>query len=233
MRAPLAPALAVMAKVPGVGLVKSRLHSALTPDRATELYRCFLLDRLEAITGLPGVSPVVAFTPAEAEGLMRVLAPARCRLVPQRGADLGERLSALLAGLLEEGHPGAIAIDSDSPTLPMSYVSEAARLLGEGRPDVVLGPCEDGGYYLIGLRSPQPALFEGISWSTDAVLSATLAKARAAGLSVHLLPRWFDVDTEHDLRRLHAELAAGNGVAPRTAAFIRQLYGGVDRDPKS
>ena len=176
---PLAPAVAVMAKTPGAGAVKSRLHAALTPERATELYRCFLLDRLDAVAGLRDVSPIVAFTPAESEPVMKELVPSGFDLVPQRGADLGERLAALLAGLLERGHAGAIAIDSDSPTLPMTYVAEAARLLADDRPDVVLGPCEDGGYYLIGLRAPQPALFEGIPWSTSAVFALTLGKARA------------------------------------------------------
>ena len=82
MRLPLPPAVAVMAKVPGVGPVKSRLHSPLTADRATELYRCFLMDRLDAVAGLPGVCPIVAFTPAEAEHVMRTLTPGGCRLVP-------------------------------------------------------------------------------------------------------------------------------------------------------
>ena len=224
MRLPLPPAVAVMAKVPGVGPVKSRLHSALTADRATELYRCFLMDRLDAVAGLPGVCPVVAFTPAEAEDEMRALTPGGCRLVPQRGADLGERLSTLLTGLLADGHAGAIALDSDSPTLPMRYVMDAAKILEAGTHDVVLGPCEDGGYYLIGLRAPQPRLFAGVPWSTGAVLGATLEKASASGLSVHLLPRWFDVDTEHDLKRLHAEItASGHGVS-RTYAFVRQVF---------
>jgi uncharacterized protein len=175
----LPPAVAVMAKVPGVSPVKSRLHSVLTAARATEPYRCFLLDRLDALAELGGVSLVVAFTPVEAAGRMKELAPARFRLVPQRGADLGERLSTLLRELLEDGHAGAIAIDSDSPTLPMAYAMEAARVLAEERCDVVLGPCEDGGYYLIGLRSPQPDLFVGVPWSTDAVFSMTLGRPPA------------------------------------------------------
>ena len=220
----LPPAVAVMAKVPGMSPVKSRLHSALTAAQATDLYRCFLLDRLDALAELVGVSLVVAFTPVEAAGRMNELAPAGFRLVPQRGADLGERLSTLLRDLLEEGHAGAIALDSDSPTLPMVYVMEAARVLAEEQCDVVLGPCEDGGYYLIGLRSPQPDLFEGVPWSTDAVFSMTLAKASLRGLSVHVLPRWFDVDTETDLRRLHAEMTATGRGPRRTYAFVRQLY---------
>jgi rSAM/selenodomain-associated transferase 1 len=216
-----------MAKVPGASAVKSRLHAVLSAERATELYRCFLLDRLDALSALEGVSLVVAFTPVEAAGLMRELAPAAFRLVAQRGADLGERLSTLLRELLEEGHAGAIAIDSDSPTLPMAYVTEAARVLRDGRCDVVLGPCEDGGYYLIGLRSPQPDLFEGVPWSTDAVSSTTLGKASRRGLSVHVLPRWFDVDTEADLRRLRAEMTMAGRGPGRTYAFVRQLGGTV------
>ena len=221
------PAVAVMAKVPGVSPVKSRLHSVLSAEQATELYRCFLMDRLDALAELSEVSPVVAFTPVEGAGRMEELAPAGFRLVPQRGADLGERLSTLLRELLGDGHAGAIAIDSDSPTLPMAYVVEAARVLAEERCDVVLGPCEDGGYYLIGLRAPQPDLFEDVPWSTDAVFSMTLRRASQRGLSVHVLPRWFDVDTEADLRRLHAEMTATCLGPRRTYAFVRHLCGGA------
>ena len=220
----LPPAVAVMTKVPGMTVVKSRLHESLGAERATELYRCFLLDRLGAVATLRDISGAVAFTPPEAEALMRTLAPPALRLVPQRGADLGERLSNILTDLLDLGHIAALAVDSDSPTLPMAYVAEAAKVLSSGRCDVVLGPCEDGGYYLVGLRVPQPALFEGIPWSTDAVFAMTLDKARVRGLSVHLLPQWFDVDTEADLRRLHADMKTGAHIPQRTYAFVRQLY---------
>jgi rSAM/selenodomain-associated transferase 1 len=222
-RAPLAPAVAIMAKAPGMSVVKSRLHGSLTADQATELYRCFLLDRADAVLALHEVEGVVAFTPAEAEAHMKALLPAGLQLVPQQGADLGERLSNLLAELLARGHTCAIAIDSDSPTLPMSYVLEAAKTLDDGSCDVVLGPCEDGGYYLIGLCSPQPALFRDIAWSTDSVFRTTVAKARALGLRVHVLPTWFDVDTEADLARLHADICAGHSGALRTATFVRTL----------
>ena len=220
----LPPAVAVMTKVPGLTVVKSRLHEALGEERATELYRCFLLDRLDAVATMRDITGAVAFTPPEAEAVMRALAPPTLRLVPQRGADLGERLSNILTDLLNSGHAGPIAVDSDSPTLPMAYLAEAATVLSGATSDVVLGPCEDGGYYLVGLRCPQPALFEGIPWSTDAVFTMTLDKARARGLSVHVLPHWFDVDTEADLRRLHADMTAGSHNPPRTYALVRQLY---------
>jgi len=214
----------VMAKVPGAVPVKSRLHGALTPERATALYRCFLLDRLEALARVPGIAPVVAFAPAHAAAAMADLAPAGFTLVAQHDGDLGERLTALLGGLCAAGHPGAIAMDSDSPTLPMDYVTRAVDVLASDAADVVLGPCDDGGYYLVGARVPRAALFEGIPWSTDAVLAATLERARRLGLRVSLLPAWFDVDTEGDLRRLHTEMRAGAGAPARTFAFVDALY---------
>lgn len=213
-----------MAKVPGATTVKSRLHPSITPERATELYRCFLLDRLDALAALPGIAPVVAFTPDDARSALEALAPPGFALVPQRGADLGQRLANLLADLIGRGHPAAIAIDSDSPTLPLAYVLEAALTLEKDAADVVLGPCDDGGYYLIGVRAPQPLLFEGIPWSTERVTPVTLEKARGLGLRVHLLPSWFDVDTEADLRRLHAELAASRDGPARTRAFVGTIY---------
>jgi rSAM/selenodomain-associated transferase 1 len=213
-----------MAKVPGATPVKSRLHPALTPDRATELYRCFLLDRLDALAAVPGIEPVVAFTPADAADALAALVPAGFRRVAQRGPDLGARLAAVLATLIADGHPAAIAIDSDSPTLPMEYVADAARVLGSGGADVVVGPCDDGGYYLIGVAAPRPELFEEIPWSTPDVLPRTLRRAEDRGLSLHLLPPWFDVDTEADLRRLHAQMRS-NGGPPRTLAFVRELFG--------
>ncbi len=213
-----------MAKVPGATPVKSRLHPALTPDRATELYRCFLLDRLDALATVPGIEPVVAFTPADAADALEALVPAGFRCVAQRGPDLGARLHTVLATLIADGHRAAIAIDSDSPTLPMAYVADAARVLGSGSADVVVGPCDDGGYYLIGLAAPRPGLFEGIPWSTSDVLPLTLQRAKSLGLSLHLLPPWFDVDTEADLRRLHRQMGSGGGPA-RTLAFVRELFG--------
>ena len=216
------PAVAVMAKVPGEVPVKSRLHAALTPARATELYRCFLLDRLDALAGVPDIALVIAFTPSGAAATMAALAPPGFRLLPQEGDTLDARLTRLFARLLEEGHAGALAIDSDSPTLPMAYVAEAARTLAAGLADVVVGPSDDGGYYLIGVRAPQPTLFDGVPWSSAQTRRATLERARALGLSVRLLPSWFDVDTTADLARLRAELA-GRAQPRRTAEFVRAL----------
>ncbi len=218
------PAVAVMAKVPGLEPVKSRMHAALTPELATLLYRCFLLDRLDGIAALPQVAPVLAFTPAHGRRRMEALAPPEFRLVAQEGPGLGERLSTLLAGLVADGHPGAIALDSDSPTLPMEYVVEAAEALERGRADVVLGPSEDGGYYLVGLRRRQAALFSDIPWSTDQVFELTRERAQRLGMRVHLLPEWFDVDTESDLRRLALDFDATPGGPWRTRRCVASIY---------
>ncbi|OGK81050.1 MAG: hypothetical protein A2X52_16990 [Candidatus Rokubacteria bacterium GWC2_70_16] len=216
--------MAVMAKVPGLGPVKSRLSPPLAPEMATLLYRCFLLDRLEALAALPRIEALAAFTPPAGGARMAALAPEGIRLVAQQGGGLGARLSGLLTALIAQGYPGAMALDSDSPTLPMAHVLEAADVLGRGAADLVLGPSDDGGYYLIGLREPRPDLFEGIPWSTERVLPLTVEKAGRLGLRTHLLPGWFDVDTEADLRRLHAALAAGEGPR-RTRRCLEAIFG--------
>lgn len=219
----LPPAVAVMAKLPGLEPAKSRLHPAVPHEMAALLARCFLLDRLDGVASLAGITPVFAFSPPWAGAQAAALAPPSFRLMPQRGADLGERMSGALDDLLAAGHTGALVVGTDSPTLPMAYVAEGAQVLAGGAADVVVGPAEDGGYYLIGVRRAQPALFSGIPWSTGGVMTGTVARARALGIRVHLLPTWFDVDTGSDLRRLRADLAAGVAVPRRTARCLAAL----------
>jgi rSAM/selenodomain-associated transferase 1 len=214
-------AVAVMAKAPGFVPVKSRLQPPLTADEARALASAFLLDRLDGVAALAGAVAVLAYTPAEAEAALRTLTPAGVGLLAQRGDGLGDRLTCLFADLLT-GHAGALALDADSPTLPMAWVADGIATLAADDADVVLGPTEDGGYWSIGLRAPCPALFAGVPWSTDRVLSTTLTRAEALGLRVRLLPRWFDVDTEPDLRRLCDEVAASGGPR-RTAALASAL----------
>jgi rSAM/selenodomain-associated transferase 1 len=218
-------AVAIMAKAPRPGEVKTRLCPPLLPGEAAALYRCFLLDKISAVQALVGAQRVVAFTPDEAQAVFAALAP-DFTLVPQRGPDLGARLRATLASLLEAGHSGAIAVDSDTPTLPREFLQQAVDCLSRPGPDVVLGPTEDGGYYLIGVRAAHRALFDGIPWSTSAVLEVTLRQAAAAGLQTVCMPAWFDVDTPDDLRRLQAVLdgrpAAETGQTGRFLASLRR-----------
>lgn len=216
-------ALAVVAKVPAPGEVKTRLCPPLVATEAAALARCFLLDRVEQLAAVPGGDPLVAFTPREREDELRSLLPAGVRLVAQNGIDLGTRLDRLLTDLLAEGYVGAIAVDADSPTLPTAFLHRACRSLLGGPTDVVVGPCEDGGYYLIGLRAPAPALFRDIPWSTPSVLEETVARARWLGLRLTLLPRWFDIDRGEDLARLRVGAAGGEAFHPRrTLAFLER-----------
>jgi len=217
--------VAVMAKVPGVAAVKSRLHPALGAVMATRLYECFLRDRLDALSAVECIERMIAFTPFEAADVMAALAPPGFTLVAQRGADLGARLDNVLTDLLALGHPGAMAIDSDSPILPMSYIGEAATVLAASEADVVIGPCDDGGYYLIGLRTSHPELFAAMPWSTERVLPLTLERARRSELRTHVLHPWFDVDTEADLVRLQRDIAHHQGPGPlRTIALVHELF---------
>ena len=213
--------VAIMAKVPAAGEVKTRLCPPLTPAQAAGLARCFLQDRIGQLHEIPTVALVVAFTPPEREQELRLLLPDGVRLVQQQGADLGARLDRLLGDLVAEGAGGAIAVDADSPTLPTDFVRRARTHLAERTADVVLGPCDDGGYYLIGLRQAAPELFREMPWSTPAVLDETVARARRLGLSLALLPPWFDVDRGGDLERLRVSAdAPGAHRPPRTLAFL-------------
>ena len=201
-----------MAKAPWPGTVKTRLCPPLDASEAASLYRCFLIDKIAAVRSLVNVRPVIAYSPDESRAEFAGLAP-DFALVPQRGADLGARLHTTLSGLLRDGHPGAIAVDSDTPTLPREFLQQAVDCLARREVDVVLGPTEDGGYYLIGLPTAAAVLFGGVPWSTSAVLEVTLGKAAAGGLRTVCLPTWFDVDTPDDLRRLERMLNGGSEAA--------------------
>ena len=205
-REPKCPALVIMAKRPAVGKTKTRLCPPLEPAEAAALYGAMLRDTIEVAARLDCVQLALAVTPPEAAEEFRPISPPGALLLPVVGADIGDCLHQVLGHLLADGHPKAIAIDSDSPTLPVAHLRQAVDRLDEA--DVVLGPCEDGGYYLIGLKQPQPELFRDIAWSTAQVTAQTLARAEALGLSVALLPAWYDVDVAADLERLQGELAS-------------------------
>jgi len=117
------------------------------------------------------------------------------------------------------GCRNAVIMDSDSPTLPASYLISAFTKFEEGA-DVVIGPCDDGGYYLIGLKRPYPRLLREVRMSTPNVTADTLALAAEENLQVALLPVWYDVDDHPSLRRLFAELV----VAPDTTARYTREY---------
>jgi len=207
-----------MARHPVAGRVKTRLAAALGADAACALYRAFVLDLAERLGAMP-YAVTWAYTPPDAP-FPELLPGAGCR--PQRGRDLGERLTGAIGEEFAAGPGPVIAIGADAPHIPAAALAEAAAALAHGA-DVVLGPAADGGYYLIGLGRPAPDLFAGIAWGTAGVLEATLARAGAAGLAPHLLPPSFDVDQPADLARLRALLARGEVSLPRTTGVMAGL----------
>ena len=135
--------------------------------------------------------------------------------MPQIGAGLGDRLAYVIEEITRRDRGPVVAMSSDSPTLPAGYLASAFDILARDEADVVLGPCDDGGYYLIGLSRPQPRLLAEVPMSTPHVLRDTLALAATMALRTALLPPWYDIDVADDLRRLAAELA-GTPKAPTT-----------------
>jgi rSAM/selenodomain-associated transferase 1 len=199
------------------GRVKTRLIGALTPGEAASLHAAFQADLVARLSGSPRFELRLAWALEPGEGVP----PGPPAGVRQEGRDLGERLHAALVAAATE-HPLVAAVGSDHPLLPVERVEEAFARLAAGAP-VVLGPAEDGGYYLIGARREalDPRLFAGVPWSGPRVLAVTLERCAELGLEPALLPSAADVDTPEDLARLAAELAAGPpGPCPRTAALL-------------
>lgn len=203
------------------GRTKTRLVPPLSPDQAAALYECFLRDTLELVRQVPAVQPVIAYTPPSAGTYFARLAPDFER-IPQRGPDLGARLDHALTHYLYRGYSRVVAMNSDGPSLPLAYLGAAFENLGE-ETDVVLGPSEDGGYYLIGLKHPAPRLLREVRMSTPHVAADTMALALEEGLRVALLPTWYDVDDAESLTRLQADLASAPlHIARHTQAFLQR-----------
>ncbi len=213
-------ALVIMAKEPMAGRTKTRLCPPLTVEEAADLYHCFLEDITLTVRqvsqGNSQIEPYFGFAPVEASGYFRQLAPDFAR-ISQEGERLNERLQSVFDACFERGYQKVVAINSDSPTLPGSYLVEAFERLESA--DVVLGPCEDGGYYLIGMKRPIPEIILPVQMSTERVLAETLALVERQRLTVELLPKWYDVDTVEELERLRRELV---GTASRTADWFGQ-----------
>lgn len=219
-RARLPVAIVVLAKHPIPGAVKTRLAGVLGPENACDLYRAFVLDLADRLrrTGLP---VWWAFTPSSAP-FARLVRTQRC--FPQRSGDLGRRIAHALAVVRRRGAAAAIALGTDAPHVSLREIARAARALARGT-EVVLGPAADGGYYLVGVRTPRRGLFEGIPWSTSRVLATTRARCRRLGLSCVELAPDFDVDGPRDLVRLRRLLRGRAGGLRHTRAALRAMRG--------
>lgn len=217
--------LVILAKAPIPGAVNTRLCPPLTLNQAAELQRCFILDALDKVALLQDVEVVLAYTPAESLPVFKELASGIGRLMPQEGCDLGARMCRCFEGLCEPG-TAVVLIGTDTPTLPLRVLTEAFCILEADGADIVFGPSEDGGYYLIAMCEPHAEVFERIRWGKADVMAASLRRAAADSLRVHSLPGWYDIDTPDDLLRLGRELDDGPAHLPsNTAQSLRRKAG--------
>ncbi len=227
--------VAIMAKAPRAGLSKTRLMSLLSGEEAAALSGAFLRDVTQNLAdAAPSRAvPYVAYAPAGAEALFDGLLAPGTRLLladgqcgaPPGVQGFGRCLLHAMQALFERGHSAACVLNADSPTLPARLLRQAVALLEQPGHRAVMGPAEDGGYYLLGARLPSASLFAGIEWSTDRVAGQTRQRALADGLEFLELDPWYDVDEPAALVRVMRELASPGDCypAPATAACVTRL----------
>ena len=220
------PALIVFAKVPEPGRVKTRLCPPLTPEAAADLYDAFLrdaLDRYAALGAAPG-GPAVRLYLGGAARVPDGLVPDGVTVHPQRGDGLGERMLHAFVETFAAGHGRAVVVGTDHPTLPDAYFGLAFDALDDPL-TAVLGPSDDGGYYLLGLNEVTADLFD-MAYSHGSVFDDTLERVMEHDLTPVVLPAHYDVDDGAALDRLVAEWRGGAAVGPRTDRALRALADG-------
>jgi uncharacterized protein len=217
--------VAIMAKAPRSGHVKTRLAGALPAEQVVRLYTCLLSDTIRLASSLEGARVVLVCPGEDAESLASFvggLAPASngCAVLPQEGNGLAAGLECVFRMLLP-GCRHVIALNSDSPHLPLTVLAEAFGHLTAH--DLVIGPTVDGGYYLVGASAAHPGLFDAPRMGTNTALADLQRRAEEAGLTLAHTLEWYDVDELHDLARLASELHDDPTRAPATAAFLGDL----------
>lgn len=212
--------IGVMARAPLPGHCKSRLAAHVGARFAADLCRVMLLDTLDRIQKVMPSSRLVVMGAPENDGVavLRTLVPSRWEVIAQRGDGLGARLGHAFTTL--GALPGVTAlVDADSPTAPWDVAARALAGLRQPR-GALMGPCEDGGYWLIATTQVELGILDDIAWSTPAVAEQTRARCRALGIELEETASAFDVDEPRDVERLRAELAIRPDQAPLTAAFL-------------
>ena len=224
--------IGVMARAPIAGRCKTRLAKTLGAESAARLYAAMLADRLAAVDALPGALRILLAAPEDdGVAVLRRLAPAGWVILEQRGADLGERLGNAFRDLL--GNGGLVClVDSDSPLVSFAILGPELTK-PRGPRTVVAGPCEDGGYYLIGMTSLELGILHEIPWSTPDVMPKTRERCRTLGLHLEELAEAYDVDESADVDRLEHDLRERPELAPETSAALRSLFDRRDRSPSA
>jgi rSAM/selenodomain-associated transferase 1 len=218
-------AVVLMAKAPVAGRVKTRLCPPLDRRESAALYACMLGDTAGEVSALPGVRRYLFLDPPESADFPRGKPFSVFERFPQRGRDLGDRMRDAAATAFRRGARRVVIVGADCPSLTAGTIRRAFRELSTGA-SVVFGPSPDGGYYLVGLSSPDERLFRGVRWSTAEVLRDAAARCRILSAPFAFLPPGRDVDSGEDLlalrewARTHARPAC-----PRTRAWITGFFG--------
>jgi uncharacterized protein len=225
-------AIGIMAKAPQAGRSKTRLCPPLLPEQAAALSAAFLLDTAESIAAAARsrtITAYAAYAPRGTEALLQRHLDSGTKLLLADGSPpmpdgvqgFGRCLLHAVQGMLDAGHTAACVLSSDSPTLPTEWLVRAADILLGPGDRAVLGPAEDGGYYLLGLKAAHAELFTHIEWSTASVADQTRERAQSLGLPLVELDAWYDVD---DVASLGLLLGETNGYeAPATRAAVAAL----------
>ena len=220
------PCVLIFAKYPTPGAVKTRMVPPLTDEQAADLHLASLLAVCEIVrrAGLSDLRLVV--TPDDrVDDFRRLFGNSVGGVWPQGDGNLGDRLVRAVRRVFKESAGPVVLLGADSPTLPTTTLESAVASL-EDR-DAAIGPCADGGYYLLALRRETPELFKGIDWGSADVCRQTLAAARSAGIDVHQLPTWYDLDRFDDVARAGQDLATvdvvGQPAGDALRAMIRTL----------
>jgi hypothetical protein len=186
----------------------------LTFEEAASLNTAFLQDVADNVllaakgtTAHASIAGYAAFGPPGSETFFHQTLPPGIGLIEAWLPNFGDCLLRTIEEIFARGHRSAVVLNSDSPTLPTAFLIETAEALAQPGDRAVLGPSNDGGYYLLGLKAPHRRLFEDVAWSTERVAEQTLERAGEIGLEVYRLPVWYDVDDVESLRRLQNEIS--------------------------
>ncbi len=211
----------LMIRSPERGKVKTRLAEGVGEEIALELYKAFILDTLDLLSILDIDIIISLHSDGDPEVLDSLLKD-NYLIFKQTGSDLGERQFNSLNEAINMGYEKAIVMVADCPDIESDFILGAIVSLDHG--DAVIGPCEDGGYYLLGMKKDtlNPHIFDGVEWGTESVLGSIRSNSRRLGITLFELPLWYDVDTRKDLQRLEIR-SSDSSRARRTMEIIPEF----------
>ncbi len=209
-------------KYPEKGHVKKRLSKDLDATITTELYKNFILDVLSMLISLK-IHFTICFDPPDSQEKLTEWLGDEYDYLPQEGKDLGERMKNCFIQTFSRNFNSVIVIGSDSPDIPENFLLDAFSALGSN--DMVIGPCSDGGYYLLGFNSSSflPEAFENINWSTNRVFRQTIDILNKNGRKTHILPEWKDVDIDSDLKALIRRNKGNKFSSSKTFSYLKNV----------